>query len=356
MGENRLSGRSITIERVAALFFLAGLCVLCLVYFSSFLQPLILAIMLWYLIYELRVAGGAIKIRGRQLPAWLITLLAFSIVILVILGVIEIITYNLQLIRQSTPLYLANLRVMLNSIQEIPGFEIVQQRIVQRIESFDFNPILTGLLNGISGMAGNIFLIIIYVAFLLAEQSLFAKKIRLLLSDQSRLGAVQRIVSQVNSAVRIYVYVKTLMSILTAILGYFILLLFHVDFPVLWAFVIFLLNYIPYVGSLVATLLPSAFAVFQFQSFSIFIWIFLSIQAVQIVVGNILEPKVMGKTLNLSPLGVLLALTFWGMIWGVMGMILSVPITSILVIIASRFPGTRFVAVLFSETGELPEQ
>jgi len=125
---------------------------------------------------------------------------------------------------------------------------------------------------------------------------------------------------------------------------------------VLWAFVIFLLNYIPYVGSLVATLLPSAFAVFQFQSFSIFIWIFLSIQAVQIVVGNILEPKVMGKTLNLSPLGVLLALTFWGMIWGVMGMILSVPITSILVIIASRFPGTRFVAVLFSETGELPEQ
>lgn len=356
MGENRLSGRSITIERVAALFFLAGLCVLCLVYFSSFLQPLILAIMLWYLIYELRVAGGAIKIRGRQLPAWLITLLAFSIVILVILGVIEIITYNLQLIRQSTPLYLANLRVMLNSIQEIPGFEIVQQRIVQRIESFDFNPILTGLLNGISGMAGNIFLIIIYVAFLLAEQSLFAKKIRLLLSDQSRLGAIQRIVSQVNSAVRMYVYVKTLMSILTAILGYFILLLFHVDFPVLWAFVIFLLNYIPYVGSLVATLLPSAFAVFQFQSFSIFIWIFLSIQAVQIVVGNILEPKVMGKTLNLSPLGVLLALTFWGMIWGVMGMILSVPITSILVIIASRFPGTRFVAVLFSETGELPEQ
>jgi predicted PurR-regulated permease PerM len=244
---------------------------------------------------------------------------------------------------------------MLDSVQQFPGFELVQQRIVQRIESFDFNPILTGLLNGISGMAGNIFLIIIYVAFLLAEQSMFAKKIQQVLGDPGRIQAFDRILSQVNSAVRTYVYVKTLMSFLTGILSYFILLLFHVDFPVLWAFVIFLLNYVPYVGSLVATFLPAAFAVFQFQSFSIFIWIFLAIQVVQIFVGNVLEPKVMGKTLNLSPLGVLLALTFWGMIWGIMGMILSVPITSILVIIALRFPSTRFVAVLLSETGELPD-
>jgi len=352
--EDKSFARSITIERVAAFAFLAGLCVTCLVYFSSFLQPLILAIMLWYLIYELRVAGGAIKIRGRHLPTWLATVLAFCIVILVIMGIIEIITYNLQLIRARSGDYLANIRVMLDNVQQIPGFEMFQRRMVDRIESFDFNPIITGLLNGISGMAGNIFLIIIYVAFLLAEQSLFARKIRLM-TNQSRLDAIQRVVSQVNSAVRTYVFVKTLMSFLTGILSYFILLLFHVDFPVLWAFVIFLLNYIPYIGSLVATLLPSAFAIFQFQSFSIFVWLFLAIQVVQILVGNILEPKVMGKTLNLSPLGVLLALTFWGMIWGVMGMILSVPITSILVIIASRFPSTRFVAVLFSETGELPD-
>jgi predicted PurR-regulated permease PerM len=355
MEENKLFQRSITVEKLAAIFLLGGLGVACLVYFSSFLQPLILALMVWYLIYELPVAGGRIRVRGRRLPMWLLTVLAFTIVILVILGVVEIITYNLQLIRARSPVYLANLRTMLDSVQQFPGFELVQQRIVQRIESFDFNPILTGLLNGISGMAGNIFLIIIYVAFLLAEQSMFAKKIQQVLGDPGRIQAFDRILSQVNSAVRTYVYVKTLMSFLTGILSYFILLLFHVDFPVLWAFVIFLLNYVPYVGSLVATFLPAAFAVFQFQSFSIFIWIFLAIQVVQIFVGNVLEPKVMGKTLNLSPLGVLLALTFWGMIWGIMGMILSVPITSILVIIALRFPSTRFVAVLLSETGELPD-
>jgi predicted PurR-regulated permease PerM len=356
MEEKKLFSGAINVERLAAATVLVALGVVCLVYFSSFLQPLILAIMLWYLIYELRVVGGRITIRGRKLPAWLITVLAFCIVILVIMGVVEIITYNLQLIRARTPDYLANLRTMLNSVQEIPGFELVQQRAIQRIESFNFNPILTGLLNGISGMAGNTFLIMIYVVFLLAEQSMFAKKMKQLLSDQSSIMAFQKFLSQVNSAVRTYVYVKTLMSFLTGILSYFILLLFGVDFPVLWAFVIFLLNYVPYVGSLVATFLPAAFAVFQFQSFSIFIWVFLAIQVVQVLVGNILEPKVMGKTLNLSPLGVLIALTFWGMIWGVMGMILSVPITSILVIIALRFPATRFVAVLLSETGELPDE
>jgi predicted PurR-regulated permease PerM len=103
----------------------------------------------------------------------------------------------------------------------------------------------------------------------------------------------------------------------------------------------------------VATLLPAAFAMFQFQSFLIFLWVFLVIQAIQFLVGNVLEPKIMGRTLNLSPLGVMLALTFWGIIWGVLGMFLSVPITSVMLISFSRFESTRFIAVWLSETGDL---
>jgi len=129
--------------------------------------------------------------------------------------------------------------------------------------------------------------------------------------------------------------------------------MFKVDFPVLWAFLIFLLNYIPYIGSFVATFLPAAFAMFQFQSFLMLFWVFVVIQAVQFLVGNVLEPKIMGRTLNLSPLGVMLALTFWGIIWGVLGMFLSVPITSVMLISFSRFESTRFIAVWLSETGDL---
>jgi predicted PurR-regulated permease PerM len=129
--------------------------------------------------------------------------------------------------------------------------------------------------------------------------------------------------------------------------------MFKVDFPVLWAFIIFLLNYIPYIGSFFATLFPSVFAMFQYQSFFMLIWLFLAIQVVQVAVGNVLEPKIMGRSLNLSPLGVMLALTFWGIIWGVLGMFLSVPITSVMVITFSRIESTRFIAVWLSETGKV---
>lgn len=152
---------------------------------------------------------------------------------------------------------------------------------------------------------------------------------------------------------RAYVIIKSQMSLLTGLVSYFILLAFGVDFPVLWAFLIFLLNYIPYVGSVIASLLPSAFAVLQLQSFITPLWILLCLSAVQIVVGNIVEPRVMGRSLNLSPLGTLLALAFWGLIWGILGMIISVPVTSILVIIASHIPSMRFLAIWLSETGNL---
>jgi predicted PurR-regulated permease PerM len=191
------------------------------------------------------------------------------------------------------------------------------------------------------------------VAFLLVEEKLFYKKLKLLVTDTNRLANIERIIGQIVHAIRKYISVKTQMSLLTGIVSYLVLLLFNVDFAVLWAFIIFLLNYIPYIGSFFATLFPSAFAMFQFQSFLIFLWVFLAIQAVQVLVGNVLEPKVMGRTLNLSPLGVLLALTFWGIIWGILGMFLSVPITSIMVITFSRFPATKFIAIWLSETGDV---
>jgi predicted PurR-regulated permease PerM len=344
----------IGIERVTAWVILFSLVVVSLIYFSSFLQPLMLAIMVWYFIYVFRDYAGRMHYKERRLPEWVVTILAFVFIILVSFGIVEIVSFNLEKIIQRFPIYVEGSKRMLDSVESLPGLEDIQSRVITRIEEFDFRPLLTGLLNGLSGIAGNIFLIIIYVGFLLVEEKLFKKKLELSFNGGGKAGGVKKIIEQINESVRTYVFVKTQMSLLTGFLSYVILALFGVDFPVLWAFLIFLLNYIPYIGSLVATLFPAAFAVFQFQSFAMFIWIFLAIQVVQFAIGNILEPKVMGRTLNLSPLGVLLALTFWGIIWGILGMILSVPITSILVIIASRVPRLRFIAIWLSETGDLP--
>ncbi len=347
------TARSFRVEHAAAWLFLISITVFCLIYFSNFLQPIVIAGMIWYAVFELKRLFGKINIKGQLLPSWLRTIMAFLIIVLVTIGIYEIITLNLELIIKKSPVYASNFRSMIENLKTLEGFRFIQEKAIDNLAQFDLQPILSGLLNSLTNLAGNVFIIIIYVAFLLVEERYFDKKLALWITNQERRDKITSVIEQIAGATRKYVSVKTQMSLLTGLLSYLILLLFRVDFPVWWAFLIFLLNYIPYIGSFMATLLPAAFAMFQFQSFLIFLWLFLAIQAVQFAVGNVLEPKIMGRTLNLSPLGVLLALTFWGIIWGVLGMILSVPITSVMVIVCSRFEQTQFLAIWLSETGEI---
>ncbi|HRJ30322.1 MAG TPA: AI-2E family transporter [Cyclobacteriaceae bacterium] len=345
--------RPFKVERIASWFVILAILIFCLNYFSNFLQPIVIAVMIWYGVYELKRILAKLKIKGKALPNWLLTLFAFLIIFLISIGIFEILTSNLELIIKKSPEYAENFKNMISGLQTLDGFQDIQQRIVSRAKEFDVQPLLTGFLNSLTNIAGNTIVIIIYVAFLLVEEKYFSKKLHAVTSNSEKQEKVDVVMDQVTQAIRKYISVKTQMSLLTGVLSYVLLLLFDVDFPVLWAFLIFLLNFIPYIGSFIATALPSVFAMFQFQSFAMLFWVFIVIQAVQLLVGNVLEPKIMGRTLNLSPLGVMLALTFWGVIWGILGMFLSVPITSVMLITFSRFESTRFIAVWLSETGEL---
>jgi predicted PurR-regulated permease PerM len=123
------------------------------------------------------------------------------------------------------------------------------------------------------------------------------------------------------------------------------------DFAEFWALLIFFLNYIPNLGAIVATAFPSVLALIQFQSWWPFLEVSMGIVAVQFVVGNFLEPKLLGQSLNLSPFVILFALGLWGSIWGILGMFLSVPITVMMMIVFAHFDATRPVAVLLSQNG-----
>ena len=340
-------------NRIASWVFILFAIIVSLIYFKAFLQPLVLAVMIWYFIFELKRIIGKLKIKGRPLPKWITTILAFGIIFLFLLGIYEILRLNLELVIDKAPFYISNGEHLIQSIKTLPEFSFIQERVLDMLNEFNFSPLFSGILNGLSSLTGNSFIIIIYVIFLMAEEKFFYKKIDLLLRDKGGAEKIISTIEQVTQAVRTYIIVKTQMSLLTGGLSYVVLLLFGVDFPVLWAFLIFLLNFIPYLGSFVATLLPAIFSAFQFETFWMLFWVFICIQGVQILVGNFIETMVMGKTLNLSPLGVLLALSFWGIIWGVLGMIISVPVTSILIIVAAQFPSTRFISVWLSETGEV---
>jgi predicted PurR-regulated permease PerM len=143
---------------------------------------------------------------------------------------------------------------------------------------------------------------------------------------------------------------------MTGFCSYIVLLLVGVEAPLFWAFLIFILNFIPTVGSLIATLFPAIFALFQFGEFSQSLIILSVVGSIQVVFGNFVEPKLMGSTLNISPLVVFLTLALWGLIWGITGMLLSVPITVSIIIIMSEFPGTRPIAILLSQKGLIKDE
>jgi predicted PurR-regulated permease PerM len=321
--------------------------------FKAFLQPLVLAVLFWFLITDLSLVIGRIRFKNWVLPRWIRIFIAFVLVLSVIFVSVDLLSKNVELIIDRVPEFKSKINLLIDQVGAATGVEDIADRIQQKLSSIDLQAFLSEILRVLTSFIGYFFLILIYVIFLLIESVVFNKKMEVIFKVPERYQEIRMLLSRMASSVHAYLSVKSLVSLLTGLLSYIVLLLFQVDFPELWAFLIFFFNFIPYVGSFIATLLPSIFAMFQFNSFAYFIWVFLGVEAIQILVANYIEPKIIGRRLNLSPLIVILSLSFWGMIWGVLGMFLAVPITSIILIILSQFPSTHNVALLFSEKGDV---
>ncbi len=341
------------LKNTAYWIIILGGFVFALIYFRSFLEPIVLALLLWYLIRTTRKYIAKLSIKGKALPQWLQRVVAFFVTLFFFYGIYQIISVNIQLISENADSYDSNLRLFFGQLREFTDQYSFLTNIENEIQKIDYQSILSGTFNSLSTALGNFALVIVYVVFFLIEENYLDEKLKNLFQKEGSRKNVSEIFERISKAVNKYFTVKTEVSLLTSVVSYVLLLILGVDFPVLWAFIIFVLNYIPYVGSLVATLLPAIFSIFQFASFWPFLYVFLIIESVQVIVGNYIEPKLMGRTLNLSPLVVLISLSFWGSIWGVLGMILSVPMVSVIIIISAQFPSTRGVAILFSENGNL---
>ena len=327
----------------------------CLIYFRSFLEPIVLALLVWYLVSTTTKLFGRIRVLGKTLPAWLQRVFASILTLGVLWGIFSIISLNVGLISANADKYDDNLQLFLAQVRDFTESKDYIPDLRESIQEIDYQSIVSGVFNSVSTLLGNVALVIVYIIFFLIEENYLGTKMNKLFKRKDRQQNVIETIGRITKSVNKYFTVKTEVSLLTAVVSYLIMLAFGVDFPVLWAFIIFILNYIPYIGSLVASLLPAIFVIFQFASFWPFVYVFMCIEVIQIFVGNYVEPKMMGRTLNLSPLVVIIALSFWGSIWGILGMILSVPIVSVTVIICAQFPSTRGIAVLLTENGSIEE-
>lgn len=191
------------------------------------------------------------------------------------------------------------------------------------------------LSSGIIAFGKNIFLVIIMSIFLLVEMRLTKRKMHYAFSKDK--DKVTRVTHQiVNETVR-YLSIKFVISLATGFLSFIITLLAGIDFPVVWGFLAFIMNFIPIFGSIFSVGLTTLFSLLQsYPHWSIPLFILFSLTGINMILGNILEPRIIGKNLGLSPFIILVSLSFWGFLWGFLGMILAVPLTVIIKIICEN--------------------
>ncbi|MGB2764714.1 MAG: AI-2E family transporter [Candidatus Aminicenantaceae bacterium] len=194
----------------------------------------------------------------------------------------------------------------------------------------------------------NLFLVFIFLIFILAGRGNIKVKVKNSFNS-GRASQIIDVIEKIDNQIQKYLAIKTAVSFSTGVFATVVLLIFGVDFAIVFGFFTFILNYIPNIGSIIATALPVAIAVFQFETLWPAFWIFIILGSIQMTLGNFVEPRVMGQSLGLSTLVVLFFLFFWGWLWGIPGMILSVPTAAIIKIVCSNIPSLNFMGELMSK-------
>ncbi|MGI8841049.1 MAG: AI-2E family transporter [Caulobacteraceae bacterium] len=222
----------------------------------------------------------------------------------------------------------------------------------QIVGQLDPTPYLGTVAQALQGFVSSAVLVLVYLGFIIASRHAFERKmVRLFNSREGRHESLQ-VFLRVRDAVERYLWIQTITGAMIAVAGWLLMMAVGLENAFFWAFLIFILNYIPIVGAAVAIVLPALFALVQFDGYGQAALVLGGLFAVTFLVGNILLPRMQGDSLNMDPLVVLMSLGFWGAIWGLPGMFLSTPLTVLVMVILAQFEGSRWIAILLSADGD----
>ncbi|WP_339948148.1 AI-2E family transporter [uncultured Albimonas sp.] len=320
------------------------------------LVPIITAVISVYLMSSATEALRRAPVL-RHLPSAALRALVLLIFALGLYAFAVVVASTIGEIAGVAPGYQQNFEALADRLEQ--RFDVDMQKVLDdafrvTFGGMDLRAVILGVLGGFTSVGSTAFLVVIYAAFLMVEQPGFPAKLSAALGDPQDARDAAGILSQINARIGEYLAVKTLINLILGGLCLGILLAMGSDFALFWAIVIALLNYIPYVGSLLGVAFPVLLSVAQEGSVGHSLALAAMLIAAQISVGNVLEPRMIGRQLNLSPFAVMAALSVWSAIWGLAGAILAVPMTAMLVIVLEHFPATRFLAVLM--WNEVPPQ
>jgi predicted PurR-regulated permease PerM len=280
------------------------------------------------------------------------TSLAIVIVIagLVAIGMLLVVAVGSSLdeFTRQLPLYESRLRaktgVLVDWVHSSFGIGISRNEILKFIDPGAAMKLAGKLVNGLGGVLTNAFLIFLTVVFILMEAASFPLKLQSIMSDPEQ--SLLRL-TQFTENVQHYLAIKTLASLATGGVIAAWLAFLGVDFPILWGLLAFFLNYVPNIGSIIAAV-PAVLLAWLELNTGTALWAAAGYVLANGVIGNLIEPRFAGRSLNLSPLVVFISLVFWGWVLGPVGMFLSVPLTMMARIATEGDKRSRWIAVLLS--------
>lgn len=322
--------------------------VLFLHFCKGILIPLVIAFFVWHLVNAL----------ANHLAYTFPTLKSKALQISILLA-ITLILGAVQLGRLSAYQLLSEIPTLSKRWNELLGTTLEAIPFLQRDSldlilngSVDLSTPLQQVAKGLLTLSGSVFITLLYVIFLFLEQSSFSSKLPKLWAEKDSYERATRVYESLSEKIQTYVWVKSLISASTGLVSYIILLVMGVKFAAIWALLTFILNYIPHIGSFFAVAGATLFSFIQFEHSSSSILLLTLLTATQVFFGNILEPRLMGRSLNLSPLVILVSLVAWNALWGIAGAFLAVPLMVVVTIILAEFRSTAWVAMLLSNQGE----
>jgi predicted PurR-regulated permease PerM len=294
-------------------------------------------------------------LKKRKVPTWLALLIVMCGILFFLLLIAGLVGSSVNDFSGKLPFYEARLKGQTNAVLgwlQRAGVDVARLELNKIFNSAAAMKLVASLLNELGGVLKNGFLIILTVIFMLLEASSVPTKLRALFHDpETSLGNLKRFT---DTVIR-YIAIKTAISFVTGAFVAVFLTIMGVDYPLLWGLLAFILNYIPNIGSIMAAVPAVLLTIIQLGLGRALV-VAIGYVVINMVMGNFVEPRLMGQRLGLSTLVVFLSLIFWGWILGPIGMLLSVPLTMTVKIALDNSEDTRWISVLLgSEKTSMPK-
>jgi len=285
------------------------------------------------------------------MPRWAAMVLAIVGVLLMVGWLGWLLADNIGAFTDRAGAYGARLDALIAEGHQALGASGQPPTVSALLENANASAVLTSIARGLQAVATDTVFILIYLGFIYAAAATFPQKLDRIFPDPAARSHVADVLGEMRAAMERYLWVTTLLGAMTSVVIYAALAALGFENPLFWSVLIFFLSFIPTIGPLIGTILPTLFALVQFDSLVPVAGVLGAVGLSQFVVGNFIQPRITGDSLNLSALVILLALAVWGALWGIAGAFLAAPLTVLLMTLLSQFDSVRWIAILLSADG-----